>query len=182
MSIGDIKNYDKIDEAKGFDRLPDGGYIIKIKSVEDVESQEYLKCEFDILGGEFDGYFQKTFERLGFWAGTFVKSYKESARRFFKAFTNRVEESNPGYIFKPQEFVKLTGKIVGAILVDEVYQGQDGNEKHRIKVYDFKNRNDIETRNFEVPKDTKASVYAGKNEQKKTTKLEPLDDDGELPF
>ena len=41
-------DWDNVKEAKGFEKLPMGGYVCGITAVEDVPDKEQLKFEFDI--------------------------------------------------------------------------------------------------------------------------------------
>ena len=47
-----INNWENIKESNGFEKLPVGGYIIKILNVQDVAETEYLKVSFDIADGK----------------------------------------------------------------------------------------------------------------------------------
>lgn len=188
-----MKNIDwnNVEAVEGFKRIEAGGYICGITAVEDVESKEYLKLEFDIIDGEFKGYYRDLYDRKGFWGGTFIRSYKESARGFFKKFLNAVEASNPNYKFCNDEKT-LRGKSVGLMLGYEEYISNNGDVKERIYVADILPISDITMNNYIVPKLKKiqcnetyggysqpASTYASYN----STEFEDIvDDDDDLPF
>ena len=48
-------DWNNVEEAKD-GRLPAGGYICGITSVEDVANSEYLRFEYDIAEGEYKNY------------------------------------------------------------------------------------------------------------------------------
>lgn len=147
-----MKNVDltNVEEAKEYVRLGAGGYICKITSVTDVPAKEYLKIEYDVAQGDMKGYFQDLFDSKKFWGGSFIKSYKETALSFFKAFTTAVENSNPKYKFDNDE-TKLVGKLVGLVLGEEGYVANDGSSKNRLYVKETRSIDVIKNKQFEVP-------------------------------
>lgn len=120
-----------VPEATEYKVLPAGGYICRLNVVEDVPEKEYLKIEFDIDAGEFKGHYQELFAKRGFWAGRMFRSYKETALPFFKSFTTALEKSNPGYQWDNDE-TKLVDKVIGIVLAEEEYIGNDGNVKTKL--------------------------------------------------
>lgn len=147
-----MKNVDltNVEEAKEYVRLAAGGYICKITKVEDVPGKEYLKIYYDIAQGDFKGYFTDLMDAKNFWGGTFIKSYKETALSFFKAFTTAVENSNPKYKFDNDE-TKLVGRLVGLVLGEEGYVANDGSSKNRLYVKETRSIDVIKNKQFEVP-------------------------------
>lgn len=136
--------------AKTNDRLPAGGYVCRIEDVQDNPDKEYLYIEFDIAEGEYKGYYSQLASSFGFWGGRFYRSYKDKALGMFKGFLLAVEESNDGYKFNNDEST-LVGKLVGLILREEEYIGNDGNIKTRLKVSNVKNADAIRDGKFKVP-------------------------------
>ena len=176
-------NWDGVSEAQEFKRPGPGGYIIKIVSVEDVEDREYLKIEYDIADGEFKNYYKDLYKSRGFWGGSFIRSYKEKALPFFKAFKTAVEASNPHFEFKndPQS---LVGKFCGVVLAEEEYEANDGSVKKRLYVAQTRSGQVIRAGDFEVPELKKLAKKNGSDSGLiggGFTDL-PADDDGELPF
>jgi len=143
-------NLDNVEEAKEYKVLPAGGYICRIVLVEDVPDREYLKMEYDIDEGEFKGHYQALFANRGFWAGKFVKSYKETALPFFKSFTTAVEASNKGYKWNSDE-TTLIDKVVGLVLAEEEYWGNDGSLKTRLYVHQTRSIQSIKDNDYKVP-------------------------------
>lgn len=144
-------NWNEVEAVESFKKMEAGGYICGITAVEDVEKQEYLKLEFDIIDGEFKGYYRDLYERKGFWGGSFIRSYKEKARGFFKKFLNAVEASNLNYSFNNDERT-LRGKSIGLVLGYEEYVANSGEIKERIYVADILPIQDITMKNYVVPK------------------------------
>ena len=66
-----MKNIDltNVQEATDFPKLTPGGYICRITAVEDVPAKEYLKIEYDIVEGEFTGYWKKLYDSKAFCVG-----------------------------------------------------------------------------------------------------------------
>ncbi len=153
-----INNYENIQASTGdFARPTPGGYIAVITSVKDVPLDpvsgkgEYLNIQYDFAAGEFKGYHRDTFEKFGFWGGSFIRSYKEKAVGMFKHFTNCVEESNPGYKWDWNE-VGLIGRYIGLVLGEEEYiSTKDNTVKVRLVVKEIKTLKQIQDGDFKVP-------------------------------
>lgn len=151
-----INNFDKIQESGSFEKLPVGGYIIKILTVDDVPEKEYLKIFFDINEGEKKGFFQKAFEEDARaekkWpnAGSFIRSYKEKALPMFKGFTNAIENSNKGYKWNFDE-KSLVNKTVGVVIGEEQYLNQKGQVRTRTYVSAVRSVDTIKKGEFTVP-------------------------------
>lgn len=149
-----IKNIASVQEAGESRRLQPGGYVCRYSSVEDVASKEYLFMEYDIAEGEFAGYYTDLAERFGFWGGKCCRSYKEKALPMFKRMCSAVTKSNPGYIFDGNEHADektLVGKLVGLVLGEEEYTGNDGSTKTRLYVVREMSVDDIRAGKFKVP-------------------------------
>ena len=151
-----IENWDSIVESTSFKRLAPNGYIVKILKVEDHPDKEYLKIYFDVNGGEDKGYFKSQFEKdtrkERKWpnAGTFIRSYKDSAASMFKGFINAIEKSNKGYQWNFDEKT-LVNKVVGLIIADEQYQNQKGQVRVRNYVAAVRSVETIEKGEYEIP-------------------------------
>lgn len=173
-------NLDDVEEAKDYDILKAGGYICVITGVIDKADKEYLKIEFDIKEGEYKDYYSKLYESFNFWAGSFIKSYKEGALPFFKKFITTVEKCNPGFKWMNDE-TQLENKLVGLVLSEEEYENNNGDIKVKLAVTDVKIIEDIRKGNFKImPKKTL------KNEKPASSGcqydgLEPIDNN-DLPF
>ena len=151
-----INNWENIQESTSSKRLTTNGYIVKILKVEDHPDKEYLKIYFDIVKGDDKGYFKKQYdgdtrkERKWPNAGTFIRSYKDSAASMFKGFTNAIERSNKGYQWNFDEKT-LVNKVVGLIIADEQYQNQKGQVRVRNYVAAVRSVETIEKGEYEIP-------------------------------
>lgn len=131
-------------------RLGPGGYVIGITRVEDHPDKEYLLIEYDIAEGEFKNYYYDLNQNMGFWGGSFIKSYKDKALGFFKQFIDAVTASNRGYKWDNDER-KLTRKLVGAVLQVEAYTNRFGEPKEKLAVVQLLPADEIRKGNFTVP-------------------------------
>lgn len=165
------KDYDKVEATSEKKRLTAGGYVCKITKTEDFAEKEYIKIEYDIVEGEFKGYWSENEERYG-WRDSFIRSYKDSAIRFFKAFTNAVEGSNSAYVWDWKDR-SLVGKLVGLVLSEEEYEKRDGSVGTRLRVNWITTVDNIRSGNFTVPAKKTITV-----QPKQETTIE----DDDLPF
>lgn len=128
-----------VQEAGEFSRPAPGAYICGIYKVEDFPKKEYLKVTYDIVEGEFKGYYEDMRKNNPDWewAGAYVKSYKKAALPMFKRFCTAVSRSNKNYVFDGNtnsDEKTLKGKKIGLILGEEEYEGNDGTIKTRLYV------------------------------------------------
>ena len=143
-----------VKEAGEFPKLTPGGYVCRYTNVEDKADKEYLYMEFDIAEGEFKDYYKQMNENLKFWGGKVIRSYKEAARPMFKRMCVAVTKSNPGFIFDGNTHADertLNGKLIGLVLAEEEYVGNDGSVKTRLYVNTEKSVDDIRSGNYKVP-------------------------------
>ena len=173
-----ISDWDSIVESTSFKRLAPGGYIVKILNVEDNPNKEYLKISFDIVEGDEKGYFKKQYDNdkreTRKWpnAGSFIRSYKDSAASMFKGFVGAVERSNKGYMWNLEEKT-LVGKLVGLIIADEQYQNQKGQIRERNYVAAVRSVDIIKKGEFDVPP---LKELDGSKVQQTTAKPAPVTD------
>lgn len=155
-------NWSNVEDAKDFPRVTAGGYNCFITAVEDVTDKEYLKFEYDIIDGEFKGYYRDLFASKMFWGGTFIKSYKEKAMPFFKAMLTSLENSNPKFTVAKfnNDPTKLLRLRLGLVLGEEEYLANDSTIKTRLYVHQIRSLSSIKDNDFEVPKLKK---YVGKS-------------------
>lgn len=152
-------NMGNVDAAGLYSRPKAGGYVIKITSVLNDKLKERLDIEFDFQEGEFAGYYKDLYDRRHFWAGKFSKSYKEKALPFFKGFIETVLKSNSnadGLVIGDYEDIdetKLVGLLVGMVVGEKEYIGNDGIKKVKLDTYNanFLPVEDIRKGNYEVP-------------------------------
>lgn len=144
-----------VKESGNSTRIPAGGYICKFTKVEDREEKEYLYMEFDVIEGEFKGYYADLEDRYNYWGGKVFRSYKEKALPMFKRMCSAVNKSNPGFVFdggkQNKDEKTLVGKKIGIILGEEEYEGNDGTVRTRTYVYSECPIDDIKKGNYKVP-------------------------------
>lgn len=125
----DIKGYSE----NGGNRLPAGGYVVKVENVRYEDGQngnsDRLVLAFDIAEGDQKGFFKNQFENNTSedkkWKGvTNIYLPKDDGseqdgwtKRRFKSIIEAFEASNKGYSWDWDE-TKLKGKIVGGLFVD----------------------------------------------------------------
>ena len=172
-----IKEYDLVNEAGDFKRLPAGIYGAKITKVVDKPENEYLEIYCDITKGEYTGYFKSLVDNGLRDSSMHIRSYKTKAIPFFKAFIKAVEKTNPGYEWDWDE-QKLVGKLVIAVFGEEEYLDKDGNVKVGTKLQEF--------RSIEAYKEGKIKIPELKKLPQATTPAPVADPttitDDELPF
>lgn len=144
-------DWNNVQEATDFRTPAPGGYIAAITNVEDVEEKEYLKIEWDFVDGEFRGSNTDTFHRAGFWPYPLIRSYKESALGFFKAFKTALEKSNRGYQFSEDRLMDMRRKYIGVVLAEEEYLAKDGTVKRRLYVASTRSVEAIQKGDYKVP-------------------------------
>lgn len=177
-----IENWNEIQEAKTFERLPVGGYVCAIKAVEDVPDKQYLKIYFDIVKGEKKGYFQNEYDRdtrpQKKWAqaGTFIRSYKDSAASMFKGFINAVEASNKNFTWNWDE-KSLVKKYVGLVIGEEEYVNQKGAVRVRNYVVGIHKTETIESGDFKMPELKKLTVSTTTVNNSSQTFVDPFAND-----
>lgn len=162
-----------VQEAGDYSRPAPGAYICGIYKVEDFPKKEYLKVTYDIVEGEFKGYYEEMRKNNPdwAWAGAYVKSYKDSALPMFKRFCTAVSRSNGKYVFDGgtvnSDEKTLKGKKIGLILGEEEYEGNDGTIKTRLYV----------VREFSIDK-----IGEQKVPELKKLKVDTTSSDDDMPF
>ena len=139
----------------GFERLPAGGYVCKIVSVEDVTAKDYLALVFDIAEGERKGFYSDEWGQNHPFAHRFVLSYKESALGMFKGRMKAIDDSN-GTEFVKEAVVglkeqELVGKLVGLVIGYEEYISDRGEIRQRSYVKSVLPVDKIRKGEYKVP-------------------------------
>lgn len=149
MKVG---NWNLIEEAGSFVKLPVGGYVLRIVDVKDNSNGEYLEIVYDIAEGPFAGHYAADDD----WRHTFRKYYGGKAAGFFKAFLNRLEESNRGRFTvdrwtincNEREFIGLE---IGGLIQERYYTNQQGEDKTVLEVADTVAAQDIRNGDYKLP-------------------------------
>lgn len=152
-------NWEEVEESKPSTMLEPGGYVCRIVAVEDVPSKEYLWIVYDVIEGERAGVYAGL-PKSDDWKHRFTRSYKDTARGMFKAFVNRVEESNPGFKWDGSDERQFVGKIVGLVFQKEQYTNDKGDDKERTVVVGVESADDIRKGGYYMPepKDRRMTV------------------------
>ena len=152
-----IKDFDKIQENNGGNfRLPDGGYIVGVKTVQDFPDKKCLKLEVDICQGEHKNFFQSKYDNnkneTKYWdnAGTLWRSYSEKSLPFFKGFITSVEKSNKGFVWDFDEN-KLKNKIFGVVFASKEVFGKNGKVYVNSYIASVHSADAIKNGDFKIP-------------------------------
>lgn len=143
--------------GEGYKHLPSGLYICSIVNVVESKlpwdsSKNSYEFEFDIVDGEYMDFFQKAFDKVGFWTGTF---HIEQDQAKLNAFIYRIDKSNRGYRYTQDERHLIGKEIVLSIQAKEVTKKNGSGTYWR---YDIKQQYSIE----EYNKDRAYEVSRGK--------------------
>lgn len=167
-------NLDNVKAAGEYEKLPPGGYICGIVNVRHDIPKQYIEIFYDIADGAYKNYWRNAESGMGFWGGSFKRSYKEKALPFFKAFIEAIERSNPDYRWDGDES-KLKGKWIGLVIGEEEYINKYGDLKVKHCVDKARAVEDIKAGDYKVPPLKKLKVQ--------DDPFVPLDDGGDdLPF
>ena len=187
------KNWTGIDEGTLFDKLKAGGYVLEITDVEDVSSRSYINLVFDIAEGPNAGHFDDSWGRDNPWAHRFVRSYKPNCEGMFKAFLQRLQDSNPGFDIAvwerncdERDFIGLK---IGAVLQYEDYTNQYGEDKERLVVTNIYSVDYIRDGKYKVPERIDKRETRAQHDQAVAGSLgqhgiafTPASSDDDLPF
>lgn len=153
-----IEGYDLISEAGELKKLPAGPQACKIIEVINVPDKEYLDVYFDIVEGEFKGYFSALQANTGKNYGRITRSYKANSLPFFKAFITAIEKSNPGYKWTDSWDEKtLSNKYCAINFRDEEYV-VDGEVKVMAKPFEARSLQALRAGEIKVPPMKKLEV------------------------
>lgn len=155
-------NYTKGTPTQDAERLPAGGYVIKILKAEEVTYQNGgtgLKLNFDIVEGDHKDFYKKNYANQiepKKWKGAYSFSVPDNSteEKFRRAFENRIAcitDSNPGYEWDFDE-TKLKDKIVGAVFGNQEYE-YNGNKGWFTKCMGLRTVSAIREERFKVPAD-----------------------------
>ena len=149
-----INGYNNTQASADFERLPAGGYVIKITDVQDEPSKQYLRIVYDIAEGPERGRY-KDEKPENDYRHSFIRSYKEKALGMFKAFILAVDAAN-GTNFN--EFIEtgfdeklLKGNRLGVLFGYEEYEANDGTVKERLYLAKLLNIEQVRANDFKIP-------------------------------
>lgn len=175
----------------GREILPAGGYVAEIVDahVERTEWGERLILSFDIVEGEYLGFFAKDYAsaqgEMKKWRGVYRASIPQDdgterdgwSKRTFDNLAASFEESNPGYVWNWDE-ATLKGKRVGVLFRNKEWE-IDGRTGWTTECSALTDVNSIREGNYKVPKDKPLS---GQSTASQSYTAAPPHDDDDFPF
>ena len=158
-------NWNEVKEFSDRQKLPLGAYVCKVKraAVQANEFGEQLCIVFDIVEGEFSGFFNEEFKNNNSenkkWKGVlrmFIpkddgSEKDEWTKRSFKGMVTAFEKSNPGYKWNWDE-TSLTGKLIGILFRNEEWE-YDGKTGWTVRPFRAISVDSVRSEDFTLPKD-----------------------------
>ena len=163
------EEYEKATAFSGddFPRMPAGGYVARIQAVrvngkdgngnlvDYINDKQYVKLIYDIAEGEFAGRYSEDY-----WASEerdyghcIYLSWKNM--NALKGNIASLDESNPGFdamaALEADKWELFIGKLVGIVLGEEEYVGNNGEVKTRFKLPSLRSAQAIREGRFRVP-------------------------------
>lgn len=161
-----LSGYEKAQAYSDTERLPVGGYVLKIMDVNELEYRwgNQLKIDFEIAEGEYKDFFARDYKNQTGedkkWRGAYRLHVPKDdgseqdnwTMRRFKTVMNAFEDSNKGYHFDWDE-KKLKGLLIGALFNNKEY---DFNGRHGFytNCHSLVTVEKIRSGKFEIPADT----------------------------
>lgn len=137
-----IENWDNVEKLEERKKLVKGIYGLIITKVVNHQEESFMEVHFDIAKGEYKDYFKNVAKNMG--EGKAPKNsydriyYTDASMKFFKAFITRVEESNPGFVFKNSwDEQTLVGKYVVGVFGEKEYY-KDGQINVGVEFREFR--------------------------------------------
>ena len=161
----DYDNTDALPESGGRARLPRGGYVCKILSVEENESKNgnpYLIFALDICEGEYMGFFAEDYQaqngdkKWHFNHRLMIPTDKSKPYtvQLFKTFNSYCEESNPGWHFDwTQDEKQYRGKVIGVLVNEREYETRTGSRGMTTNIARIVRANTVRNGSYTIPND-----------------------------
>lgn len=149
MKVG---NWNLVEEAGSFVKLPVGGYVCTITAVKDNPRDEFVEITYDIAEGQYKGHYAA--EEA--WRHTFRKYYGGKAAGFFRAFLNRLEESNRGRFTVSDWTINcderdFVGLELGCLIQERYYTNTQGEDKTALEVAEVVAAQDVRNGEYKLP-------------------------------
>lgn len=160
-------DYDTVKGYSDYERLPKGGYVVKILGVSIEHFRDNvatLKLSCDICEGEYSNYFADAYKantnENKFWSCNLLqnlpvddKSERDGwTKKSFRTMIDAIEDSNPGYHWDWNE-QSLKGKIVGGLFNEQEYEAKDGTIRKATRLARLCNAQNIRDGKYTLPKD-----------------------------
>lgn len=178
-------------EGGGRARLPKGGYVARILTVEEHSSKNgnpYLTFNLDIAEGDYMGFFADDYSRqTGEKRWHFVHRLMvptDNAKPFtlhlFKTFNTYVEDSNPGWEFDfDGDEKQYRGKLIGVLVNERQYEKRNGKLGMATNIARIVRANTVRSGAYTLPDD---ELVKGKGVSASDFTAVEADDDDDLPF
>lgn len=159
-------NWNEVKEFNDRQQLPLGAYVCKVKKVAVQNSQygDQLCILFDIVEGEFSGFFNEEFKNNTFenkkWKGVLRQfipkddgsEKDEWTKSSFKGMITAFEKSNPGYAWNWDEN-SLIGRMVGILFRNEEWENDKGKTGWTVRPFKALSVDSVRSEDFKLPKD-----------------------------
>lgn len=169
--IQQFKDYNETQSYEDYKTLPKGGYVVKIMGVSQEQNSNgaYLKIGCDIAEGEYKDFYSEQYKRNTNenkkWGCNFLLSIPKddgsekdsNTKRFFKTFTEALEESNSGYHFDWDE-TKFKGKLIGGLFNEQEFVKNNGSIGTSTKLARVCSVQRIKDGTFKLPDDKKLTT------------------------
>lgn len=140
-------NWEFVEAAGNFVKIPAGGYVLRITDVKDVPSSEKLEIEYEVHEGDNKDFFKKN--KSAGWVHTHKCNYGERSASFFKRFLEALEDSNDNFSIaewnKRQDEREFIGLLFGGLIQEYFYTDQKtGKDKsgmeitREVSIYDIR--------------------------------------------
>lgn len=165
MAIKRFSDYETTQAYSNSEKLPVGGYVIKIENVRFENGtnggSDRIVLAFDIAEGEQKGFYRKNFDaQTGEdrkWKGTYIiylpkddgSEQDKWTKRRFKTIMEHIEDANPGYSWNWDEN-SLKGKLLGA-LFGEINTVIDGKQITYVALRFTEKIANIRNKQFKIP-------------------------------
>lgn len=159
------KNYDETLAYTEVRTIPPGGYICKIKQVNETKSQngkDMIAILIDIAEGEYKDIYNERYnastkkeKKWGCTVYRFILDKDGNTSRGFKTFNTSVEESNIGFktVWGDGYARALKGKLIGGVFGREQFMAADGSKAFSTKCMFFRSTEAIRKGNYKIPED-----------------------------
>ena len=161
-----LKGYESAKPYSEQERLPAGGYILRVLNVEYQENDwgDVIILSFDIAEGEYKGFYNENYENQASedkkWKGNYRlrvpadDGADEDAwkQRRFKTIIAAFEDSNNGFHWDWDE-QKLKGKVIGGIFNNKEYD-YNGHTGFFTNCHSLTPVEKIRSGKFKIPEDT----------------------------
>lgn len=192
------KNWDDVREFSDRPKLPVGAYVCKVRQavVQSMDCGDQLCILFDIVDGEYAGYYQADFDanqqQDKKWKGVLRQfipkddgsEKDEWTKSAFKGMVTAFENSNRGFVWNWNE-KDLAGKEVGIIFRNEEWE-YNGKTGWAVRPFRATSVDNVADGNYRIPDDKPLKNRPVDNYSAapatQNGAFETPDDDGELPF